>query len=170
LVLPDRIELSTSPLPTAAVGYDIERFSITTDTQNLIANDLPWRQRQADFDKTFPQKDILVVVTAPTTEDAELATGALENELAKRQDLFQSVVESDGGKFFRKNGLLFESLPSVKESMPSLSNADVLVGTLVADPSLRRVMKVLALSTAEKSSPTQLVWPLSMLSPPPHPG
>jgi hopanoid biosynthesis associated RND transporter like protein HpnN len=165
---PWRIVIFGMLFATAAAGYDIERFSITTDTQNLIANDLPWRERQADFDKAFPQKDILVVVTAPTTEDAELATGALENGLAKRQDLFQSVVESDGGKFFRKNGLLFESLPNVKESMASLSNADVLLGTLAADPSLRGVMKVLAFAAdgvhGGEIKSDQLVWPLSLAS------
>src|ERR1700751_4801266 len=51
-------------LAAAASAYDVARFSITTDTENLIASDLPWRQRQADVSKAFPEKEILVVVTA----------------------------------------------------------------------------------------------------------
>jgi hypothetical protein len=67
-------------LAVAAAGYDVARFSITTDTDNLIAKHLPWRQRQADLAKAFPQKEVLVVVTAPTPEDAERATNALEKD------------------------------------------------------------------------------------------
>jgi uncharacterized protein len=58
-------------LTMAAAGYDVTRFSITTDTQNLISQDLPWRQRQAALSTAFPPKDISVVVTASTTENAE---------------------------------------------------------------------------------------------------
>jgi hopanoid biosynthesis associated RND transporter like protein HpnN len=150
----------------AAAGYDVARFSITTDTENLIANDLPWRKRQTDFDKAFPQKDILVVVTAPTVEQTDQATDVLDKELGNHPDLFRSVVRPDGGKFFRQNGLLFESLPSIKRSMAGLSGADVLVGTLVTDPSLRGVMKVLGFAASGVQGGEikldQLVWPLSL--------
>jgi hypothetical protein len=134
-------------LAATAAAFDVTHFSITTDTENLIAGDLPWRQRQAEFAKAFPQKEILVVVTAPTPEASEQATDALEKELAKRADLFRSVVQPDGGKFFQRNGLLFEPLPNVKRSMAGLSSADVLVGTLAADPSLRGAMKALGFAT-----------------------
>jgi len=150
----------------ATAGYDVARFSITTDTENLIANDLPWRKRQADFDKAFPQKDILAVVTAPTEEQADQATDVLDNELGNHPDLFRSVVQPDGGKFFQQNGLLFESLPSIKRSMAGLSGADVLVGTLVTDPSLRGVMQVLGFAASGVQGGEikldQLVWPLSL--------
>jgi hypothetical protein len=80
-------------------------------------------------------------VTAPTPEGSEQAANALEKELLKRPDLFRSVVQPDSGKFFERNGLLYEPLPSLKGSMAGLSNADLLVGELAADPSLRGVMK-----------------------------
>jgi predicted RND superfamily exporter protein len=110
---PWRVFIFGTLLALAAAAYDVTRFSITTDTENLIAKDLPWRQRQADFAKAFLQKEILVVVTAPTPEDAEQATNALEKELVKRPDLFRSVAQPDGGKFFQQNGLLLEPLPNV---------------------------------------------------------
>jgi uncharacterized protein len=153
-------------LAGAAAAYDVARFSITTDTENLIARDLPWRQRQADFAKAFPEKEILAVVTARTPEDAEQATNALEGALSKRTDLFRSVVQPDGGKFFQRNGLMFEPLSSVKGSMAGLSSADVLVGTLAADPSLRGVMKALDFAAegvqGGEIKIDQLVWPLSL--------
>ena len=78
---PWRIFVGGILLAVAAATFDVAHFSITTDTQNLIASDLPWRQRQADFEKTFPQKEILVVVTAKTSEDSEQAANALAKEL-----------------------------------------------------------------------------------------
>src|SRR5258708_187595 len=86
-------------LAVAAAAYDVTRFSITTNTQDLISNSLSWRQRQSDFSKAFPDKGILVVVTASTPEDAAQATSALERELSKRSDLFQTVVQPDGSDF-----------------------------------------------------------------------
>jgi hypothetical protein len=153
-------------LAAAAAAYDVTRFSITTNTENLISEDLPWRQRQADFSKTFPQKEILVVVTAPTPEDAEQATNALEKELSKHPDLFQAVVQPEGGDFFQRNGLLFEPLAGVKKSIAGLSGADFLIGTLAADPSLRGVMKSLGFAADGVEGGDikldQLVWPLSL--------
>jgi transposase len=40
-------------------------FSITTDTQSLISQDLPSHRRQSALFKAFPQKGILRVVAAP---------------------------------------------------------------------------------------------------------
>jgi uncharacterized protein len=163
---PWRVFISAIVLAAVAGTYSVERFSITTQTQDLIAQDLPWRQRQADFAKAFPEKGVLVVVTGRTPEDAQQATDALKAALAKRTDLFQSVDQADGGKFFTQNGLLFEPLSNVKGSMAGLSGADVLVGTLVADPSLRGVMQALGFAAngvqGGELKLDQLAWPLSL--------
>ena len=153
-------------LAAAAAAYDVTRFSITTDTQSLIAQDLPWHQRQSALSKAFPQKGILVVVTAATPENAEQATTALERDLSKRSDLFRAVVQPDSGDFFQNNGLLFEPLSDVKESVGGLSKAEFLIDALAADPSLRGVMKALSLAAdgvrGGEIKLDQLVWPLSL--------
>ncbi len=153
-------------LAVAALAYDVTRFSITTDTDKLISNNLAWRQRQAAFSEAFPDKGILVVVSAPTPENAEAATSALTQELAKHPDLFRAVVQPDGGEFFQRNGLLFEPLPSIKKSITGLSSADFLIGSLAADPTLRGVAKALgyAIDGVEGGDIKldQLVWPLSL--------
>src|SRR5271163_1818948 len=116
-------------LAAAATGFDLKRFSITTDTENLISEKLPWRQRQAALLRAFPEKGISVVVTAQTSENAERATEALERDLAKRSDLFHSVSAPGTGEFFQHNGLLFQPLADVKRSIGGLSKAEFLIGT-----------------------------------------
>lgn len=163
---PWRVLILGVVLAATAAAYDVTGFSITTNTENLISEDLPWRQRQADFSKAFPQKEILVVVTASTPENAEQATNALEKELSKRPDLFQAVVQPEGGDFFQRNGLLFEPLAGVKRSIAGLSSADFLIGTLAADPTLRGAMKSLGFAADGVEGGDikldQLVWPLSL--------
>jgi hopanoid biosynthesis associated RND transporter like protein HpnN len=153
-------------LTIAAAAYDVTRFSITTDTQSLISQDLPWNQRQSALSKAFPEKGISVVVTASTPENAEQATDALQRDLSKRSNLFRAVVQPDSGDFFRRNGLLFEPLPDVKKSIDGLSKAQFLIGTLATDPSLRGVMKALSFATdgvqGGEIKLDQLVWPLSL--------
>jgi hopanoid biosynthesis associated RND transporter like protein HpnN len=153
-------------LAATAASFSATHFSITTDTEKLIAGDVPWRQRQTNFAKIFPQKEILVVVTAPTPEDSEQAADALAKELVKHTDLFRSVVQPGGGKFFQQNGLLFEPVPKLQRSMAGLSNADFFVGTLVSDSSLRGVMKALGFAAdgaqGGELKLDQLAWPLSL--------
>jgi hopanoid biosynthesis associated RND transporter like protein HpnN len=153
-------------LTIAAATYDITRFSITTDTQNLISQDLPWRQRQAAFFTAFPPKDISVVVTASTPENAEQATNALQRDLSQRSSLFRAVVQPDSGDFFQRSALLFEPLPDVKKSIDGLSKAQLLIGALATDPSLRGVMKALSFAAdgvqGGEIKLDQLAWPLSL--------
>src|SRR5260370_8820536 len=60
-----------------AAAFDATRFSIDADIEELISEDLPWHQRELQLLHAFPQKGILVVVKAPTAENAEQTTHAL---------------------------------------------------------------------------------------------
>src|SRR3984885_4879112 len=153
-------------LAVASATFDVRRFSITTDTDSLISQKLPWHQRQLALSKAFPQKGILVVVSATTPENAEQATNALEKELSQHSDLFHSVVQADSGEFFQHNGMLFEPLSDVKKSLNGLSRAKLLIEELANDPSLRGVMKTLSFVAGGVQGGEvkldQLAWVLSM--------
>src|SRR5262245_59421283 len=89
--------------------YAASHFAIEADVNKLISHDLPWRQREATFQRFFPAKEetILAVIDAPTSELATEATTALIQKLSEQKDLFHSMIEAGGGPFFQKNGLLF---------------------------------------------------------------
>jgi predicted RND superfamily exporter protein len=103
--------------------FDIARFSINTDVEALISENLPWHQRQLELSRSFSQKGIVAVVQAPTAEDADLATGQLAQALAKNQDSFRNVQRPDSGEFFERNGLLYGSLTDVKKAAEGLMEA-----------------------------------------------
>ena len=77
-----------------AVEYTRNNFAINTDSSQLIASKLPWRQRELAFDKAFPQRAdlIIAVLDGPTPEAAELAAGKLAARLRVEPKLFQVVA------------------------------------------------------------------------------
>lgn len=152
-------------LMLGAAVFDVTKFSINTDVEELISENLPWHRRQLEFSKAFPQKGILVVVKAPTPENAEQATNLLAQSLSKNPDLFPLVEQPDSGEFFERNGLLFEPLDDVKRSVEGLMKAQLLISTLASDASLRGVMTALSFAAegvqARRIKLDQLAWPLS---------
>ena len=83
-------------LAIASSIYTVRNFAITTDTNQLISPDLPWRQRETAFETAFPQRNeiLLVVVQAPTPELVSQASDRLAEALAKRTDVIVSVRQS----------------------------------------------------------------------------
>jgi uncharacterized protein len=153
-------------LMVATAGFDYERFSITTDVEALISQSLPWHQRQLAIADAFPQNGISAVIRAPTAENAEQATNALAQQLSKQPDLFRAVVQPDSGEFFEHNGLLFDTIANVKQSIGGLSKAQPLVSVLAGDPTLRGALKALSFAAqgvvGGQVKLDQLEWPLSL--------
>jgi hypothetical protein len=117
---------------------------MTTDINQLISTDMPWRQNEAKFEKAFPQYETTVaVIDAPTAELADEATAALVARLSQHKDLFRSIQEPRGGAFFAQNGLLFEPLNQLEPQLKGLAQAQRLIQVLASDPSLRGVVQAL---------------------------
>ncbi len=146
--------------------YVAARFSINTDVEGLISEDLPWHKRQMQLTDAFPQRAISAVISAPTAENAGSATNELAQALAGNPRLFRTVAQPDSGEFFERNGLLFGSVSDVEKTAGGLAHARPFLAALAADPSLRGVMSLLA--SAAESVPAgrikleQLTWPLSL--------
>ncbi len=153
-------------LMVGAAAFDAAKFSINTDVEGLISQDLPWHQRQLELSRAFPQKGISVVVKAPTSENAELATNQLAQGLSKNPTLFPLVGQPDSGGFFERNGLLFASPAELRKTAEGLTAAPPLLATLAGDPSLRGVMKALSFAAGGvrggQIKLDQLAWPLSL--------
>jgi hopanoid biosynthesis associated RND transporter like protein HpnN len=126
--------------------YTSQHLGIDTDTSKLISPDLPWRKREAAFDKAFPQNANLlaVAVEARTPDQAEDATEALTAALQPHTDIFKVVRRPDGGPFFKQNGLMLLPLSDVQAATEQMINAQPLIGALATDPSLRGLFTVLS--------------------------
>jgi uncharacterized protein len=131
----------------ASAAYAARHFAINTDVNKLISPDLDWRQRELEFEKLFPGHfgSTLMVVDAPTAELAAQASADLTRRMAAQPKLFTSVEDMAGNAFFTRNGLLFRPADDVARLTQGLRQAGPLLGTLVADPSLRGLTRMLSL-------------------------
>src|SRR6476646_6242124 len=119
--------------------YAARHFAIDADVNKLISKELPWRQREVAFEKSFPPKEetILAIIDAPTSELVSQATAALTERLSAQKDHFRSILEAGGGPFFQKNGLLFLPTQEVVGLTKKLGEAKPLIQTLAQDSNLR---------------------------------
>jgi len=158
--------LAGTLLLVACTFYAATRFSINTDIQTLVSQNLPWHQRQVELSRAFPQKGLSVVVTATTPENAEVATDELAQRLKQNPELFRDVVQPDSGDFFERNSLLLGSTADVQRTADGLSRARPFLEALAADPTLRGAVDVLGSAAqgvaAGRLKLEQLGWPLSL--------
>ncbi len=134
--------LVVAALLTIACGwYAVQHLEINTSTDDFIDAKVPWRQDEIAYNKAFPDQDnqIIVVIDGITPERAQEAAEALDARLQGHPDLFKTVVQPNGGSFFAKNGLLFQSQDEVKKAMGGLQKAQPVLSIISSDQSLRGV-------------------------------
>jgi hopanoid biosynthesis associated RND transporter like protein HpnN len=129
-------------------SYAARHLAIDTDINRLISPDLPWRQQELAFSRAFPQRNgtIFAVVDAPTTELASQASIALTGRLSTQTTLFRTVEEPQNSPLFVRDGLLFLPKDELETRLGALTQAQPLLQTLTADPSLRGLQQALSLA------------------------
>ena len=146
--------------------YAVTHFRMTTDINQLISPNISWRQREAEMEKAFPHFELIVAaINAPTQELVEAAANALAQRLSQQKDLFRTIDQPKGGKFFAQNGLLFQSTADLKSQMDMLTQAQRLVQVLAGDPSLRGVIQTLQFGLlgvqGGQITLDAMIWPLT---------
>jgi uncharacterized protein len=140
----------TAILTAVTALYSVRNFSINTNVNRLISQDLDWRQRELTVDRLFPHRNetILVVVDALTSEEATEANAALIKRLQGQPALFHSVQSLNETEFFQKNALLFASNEQVQAFATQFAQAQALFQVLNTDPTLRGLVQALTFGLA----------------------
>jgi uncharacterized protein len=127
--------------------YASGHLGITTDTDEMFAASLPWRQRAEMFKKLFPQfQDLLVaVIDAREFEEAEETAAALAEALAADHEHFLTVRRPDASPFLKKEGLLFLETGKLEPLIERMIDAQPFLGELAKDPSARGLFGALSL-------------------------
>jgi hypothetical protein len=130
-------------LALASSWYAATHFKMTTNMNELISGNLPWRVNEAALEKAFPHFQLIVaVIDAPTPELVTAASNALVARLSQQKDLFQTVTPlPPGGAYFARNGLLFLDTATLGQEMGAMTQGTRLLQTLAGDPSLRGVLQ-----------------------------
>ena len=122
-------------------------LGVTTDTDKMFPENLPWRRAAIALNKDFPQfHDLLVaVIDAKEPELADATAAALTEVLSADTAHFLTARRPDTSPFFDKNGLMFLDVPHLTAIMDRTIDAQPFLGQLVADPTARGLFSALAL-------------------------
>ncbi|MEM9704961.1 MAG: MMPL family transporter [Pseudomonadota bacterium] len=126
--------------------YAVQNLRVNTDTSAMLDPDLPFQVRARDLRNAFPQikDDVIVVIRAPTLDEADAFAGRLANELRADTKNFSAVFSPSHEEFFRDNGLLFLETSALEARLAQLSRASSLIERLVQSPTLGELFTTLA--------------------------
>ncbi|GEL02374.1 MMPL family transporter [Swaminathania salitolerans] len=124
-----------------------QKLGVTTNTDEMFASSLPWKQRNAELTRLFPQNDDLMVaiIKADLPEQGRETARALAKILSRDHRNFRSVRLPDDSPFLQNHGLLYLDKPTLASLLDSIVAAQPFLGTLAADPSARGIFSALGL-------------------------
>ncbi len=141
--------VAASLVVTAGLSiYTAKTLRISTETTEMLSPDLPFRRVYEDYKAAFPyfSSALVIVVDGESVDKAEDAAAALYDRLRTDSTHFKSVFYPAGDRFFRENGLLFLSVDELADVADRMAEAQPLLSSLAADPSLRGLFDVLGLA------------------------
>jgi uncharacterized protein len=129
---PRLVAIATLALGALAAWYAAGNLGVNTDTANMIAPTIPWRQHYNAYRDAFPLRDrnLLIVIEAPTAERADELAAGLLRELRAQPDRYRSPLLAGEGEFFERNGLLYLGTEELAELTDRLTAAQPLLGLL----------------------------------------
>ena len=155
-------------LGALSLKYTAGNIGIDTDTADMIARDLPWRQTYIRYKKDFPQfvDTLLLVVDGDSPDRAEEAATQIAQSLRQQDDLFHWVNQPGDSPFFRRNALLFLSEDELEQLAQNLSRMQPFLGALASEPTLPGLSSLLekALKADASQSGVELTPVLEALS------
>ncbi|SDG99402.1 MMPL family transporter [Nitrosomonas sp. Nm132] len=147
------ILLAALLIAVASVVYISRNLGMNTDTTDMLSEHLPFRVNSIHYNKTFPQEmDILLLVlNAPTPEQAYSAADHLAARLKKDTKNFTDIYPPNVDVFFERNGLLYESVSELEHITDRLAAAQPLIARIAENPTLHTFTSVLTGAVEELS-------------------
>jgi hopanoid biosynthesis associated RND transporter like protein HpnN len=124
-----------------------EHLGVSTNTDVMFSESLPWRQHAMQLQRDFPQFNnlIVAVINAQEPEEATATAAELARRIAADHEHFLTVSRPDASPFLQKEGLLLLDQKQLTDLMNRTIDAQPFLGQLVADPSARGLFSALAL-------------------------
>jgi uncharacterized protein len=127
--------------------YATGHLGIDTNTDDMFAKSLPWRQEELRFEAEFPQFNnlLVAVIDARVPEEAEATAAGLAKALAADHAHFRTVTRPDVSPFLQQEGLLFLDKKELGALLERTIDAQPFLGQLAQDPSARGLFAALSL-------------------------
>ncbi|MFH1242319.1 MAG: efflux RND transporter permease subunit, partial [Pseudomonadota bacterium] len=140
--------------------YTARNLGISTDTQDMLSEDLHFRRVFEDYKRAFPQYDkaILIVVDADTPDLVREASLALAHRLQQESETFKTVYLPGAETFFEQNALLYLTPSELEDLADNLAKVQPFLAKLTRDQSLRGLFSMAksALEAVQKGEDVDL--------------
>lgn len=143
--------LLAAVLAALSVVVSVRHLGINTDNFDLISSEEPFRQAAIAYRDAFPWygDQLVVVIDAPTPEQAEIAATGVMDHMRQRDDLFSYVRAPSMDPFLKRNGLLYLSPDKLQDFLDRLASAQGLLAVLAEQPNLVGLLDMLDLAVGE---------------------
>ncbi len=130
---------------TLGTFYIVNNLGVHTDTTDMLSEDVPFRANHIRYLQSFPQYEdtLLLVLDAPTPEQAHIAAKRFTRYLQDDVAQFPSTYYLTGEPFFEQNGLFYKDLSELSRITDYLAAAQPLVARLADNPNLFTFSSVL---------------------------
>ena len=127
--------------------YASRHLGISTDTDQMFAASLPWRQHAMALSRAFPQSQglLVAVIDGDTPEAADATAQGLAHALSDDHTHFTEVRRPDASPYLRKEGLLLLPVQQLTDLLNRTIDAQPFLGKLAADPTVRGLFSALSL-------------------------
>jgi len=152
----------TLALTAVSLVHTTRNLGFHTDAAELLSPELPYRQSVARYEAAFPalESNLLLVLEAPTPEQADRAATALAERLRRRPEVAREVFHAGGLAFLERHGLLFRDTAELERLTDRLVEAQPLLARLVASTSLAELFTVLAEAREREAIDTEALRPV----------
>ncbi len=122
-------------LTAGSLQYAATHLGVNNNTVDMLDARLPFRMQYDRLRTEFPltEDSMLLVIEAPTPEQALSAAGELEAALKANPAAVEQVFWPAGNPFLREHGLLLRPLDDLMQMTDTLSRAQPLLSRLAAD-------------------------------------
>ncbi|RKZ43353.1 MAG: hopanoid biosynthesis-associated RND transporter HpnN, partial [Gammaproteobacteria bacterium] len=132
-----------------SIQYTSNNLGMNTDTEDMLSPDLDWRKLDKEMSAEFPQfsGNILVVIEAPTPDQAMDAAERLYEKLQQETTLPKSTLKSVFSfrslAFFKKSSLLFLEEDELQDLSDRLAEIQPFLSKLTEDQNIRGLFTML---------------------------
>lgn len=139
-------------------GYAVNHVAISTDTEAMLSEKLPWRATYAAYKRDFPffADTIVIVIDGVTADVARDAARALTQRLRAAGDIAGEVFYPRDDPFLRRNQLLYLNANELQALSDQLSEAQPFLARLGAERSSAVLFDLLRDATTASTPPTAI--------------
>ncbi|MBI1366460.1 MAG: MMPL family transporter [Alphaproteobacteria bacterium] len=129
-----------------AGAYAATHLKVNTDTSQMLDPNLQFQKNSIALRDAFPQikDDLIVIIRAPTLDEADAFAAALRDKLLADTDSFSAVFAPAEDPFFLNNGLLYLSASKLDKRLSQTTKAAGLIETLAKSPTTDTLFSTLA--------------------------